>query len=50
MCYRMPTTIIEAQKNMDPGLSQALLMSGVLHCLPFLAHLAQTEGNSKLFS
>ncbi|KAF2896781.1 hypothetical protein ILUMI_09399 [Ignelater luminosus] len=42
---RMPTTITEAQKNMDPGLSQALLMSGVLHCLPFLAHLAQTEGN-----
>lgn len=29
---------------MDQNLAQALLMSGVLHCLPFLAHLAQTKG------
>ncbi|KAK4877286.1 hypothetical protein RN001_009792 [Aquatica leii] len=42
---RIPHSISEAQKNIDPRLGSALLMSGVLHCLPFLAHLAQTEGD-----
>ncbi|KAF5273286.1 hypothetical protein FQR65_LT04708 [Abscondita terminalis] len=40
---RIPSSISEAQKNIDPRLGSALLMNGVLHCLPFLAHLAQTE-------
>ncbi|KAK5642385.1 hypothetical protein RI129_008552 [Pyrocoelia pectoralis] len=42
---RIPSSISEAQKNIDPRLGSSLLMCGVLHCLPFLAHLIQTEGD-----
>lgn len=46
----MPSAITEAQNNMDPRLSQSLLMCGVLHCLPFLAHLANHEGKRIIFN
>ncbi|KAF5288237.1 hypothetical protein FQA39_LY04005 [Lamprigera yunnana] len=42
---RIPSSISDAQKNIDPRLGSALLMNGVLHCLPFLAHLVQAEGD-----
>lgn len=38
---RLPVGLSEAQKNLDPGLCQDLLMAGVISCLPFLAKLAQ---------
>lgn len=38
----MPDSLLTAQMNFDPALSQALLMNGVIHCLPFLAKVTQS--------
>lgn len=43
MSFRLPPGLSEAQKNMNPALAEALLMSGVIHCLPFLAKWSQNE-------
>lgn len=42
---RIPTSISEAQRNIDPRLGSCLLMCGALHCLPFLAYITHTEGD-----
>lgn len=39
--------MIDAQRNIDPRLSHALLMAGVLQYLPFLAPLTQKLGASR---
>lgn len=43
ICYRLPEGLSQAQKNIDPTLAQALLVNGVIHCLPFLAKLTQSQ-------
>lgn len=40
---RLPSGLSEAQNNINPSLAQALLMAGVIHCLPFIAKWAQVE-------
>ncbi|XP_063910580.1 E3 ubiquitin-protein ligase LRSAM1-like isoform X2 [Zophobas morio] len=40
---KLPTGLSEAQKNIDPVLAQALLMNGVISCLPFLANMTQCQ-------
>ncbi|RZB40062.1 E3 ubiquitin-protein ligase LRSAM1-like [Asbolus verrucosus] len=40
---KLPDGLSEAQRNMDPTLVQALLMNGVINCLPFLAKLTQCQ-------
>ncbi|CAH0547478.1 unnamed protein product [Brassicogethes aeneus] len=40
---KLPTGLSQAQKNIDPLIGQALVMNGVLHCLPFLAKLTQCQ-------
>lgn len=44
-CYtlRLPEGLSNAQKHIDPVLAQALLVNGVIHCLPFLAKLMQSQ-------
>ncbi|XP_015834275.2 E3 ubiquitin-protein ligase LRSAM1 isoform X2 [Tribolium castaneum] len=42
---KLPEGLSEAQKNMDPLLAQALLLNGVINCLPFLASLMQCQCN-----
>lgn len=37
----MPEGLSQAQNNIEPALSQALLMNGVIHCLPYLAKITQ---------
>ncbi|KAJ8919764.1 hypothetical protein NQ315_006293 [Exocentrus adspersus] len=44
---KLPKDLSLAQRNMDPGLAQALLAKGVIHCLPFLAKLTQYEYDTK---
>ncbi|XP_022908805.1 E3 ubiquitin-protein ligase LRSAM1-like isoform X2 [Onthophagus taurus] len=39
----LPKGIVEAQNNMNPNLVEALLMEGVLHCIPFLSKWANDE-------
>ncbi|KAJ8934740.1 hypothetical protein NQ318_022812 [Aromia moschata] len=40
---KLPKGLSQAQKNMDPALAQALLVHGVIHCLPFLAKLMLSQ-------
>ncbi|GJQ76835.1 hypothetical protein Trydic_g15042 [Trypoxylus dichotomus] len=40
---RMPSGIIECQKNINPSLVEALLMAGVWHCVPFLLKWSNNE-------
>ncbi|KAL3285366.1 hypothetical protein HHI36_019474 [Cryptolaemus montrouzieri] len=40
---RTPEGINKAQNNIDPILGEALLMNGVIHCLPFLARIMQND-------
>ncbi|KRT79902.1 hypothetical protein AMK59_7870, partial [Oryctes borbonicus] len=40
---RMPSGIIESQKNMNPSLVEALLMAGVWHSIPFLLKWSNNE-------
>nr|CAH7727914.1 unnamed protein product [Callosobruchus chinensis] len=42
---KLPEGLSQAQKNIDPSLAQALLVNGVIHCLPFLAKLTQSQYN-----
>nr|CAI5838672.1 unnamed protein product [Callosobruchus analis] len=42
---KLPVGLSQAQKNIDPSLAQALLVNGVIHCLPFLAKLTQSQYN-----
>nr|CAI5838670.1 unnamed protein product [Callosobruchus analis] len=42
---QLPVGLSQAQKNIDPSLAQALLVNGVIHCLPFLAKLTQSQYN-----
>ncbi|XP_050311720.1 E3 ubiquitin-protein ligase LRSAM1-like isoform X2 [Anthonomus grandis grandis] len=42
---KFPEGISHAQKNMDPKLVEILLSNGVIHCLPFLAKLTQSEAH-----
>ncbi|XP_044272440.1 E3 ubiquitin-protein ligase LRSAM1-like [Tribolium madens] len=42
---KLPEGLSEAQKNIDPLLAQALLLNGVISCLPFLANLMQCQYN-----
>ncbi|VEN42043.1 unnamed protein product [Callosobruchus maculatus] len=42
---QLPEGLSQAQKNIDPSLAQALLVNGVIHCLPFLAKLTQSQYN-----
>ncbi|XP_066147793.1 E3 ubiquitin-protein ligase LRSAM1-like isoform X2 [Euwallacea fornicatus] len=42
---KLPQGLSHAQKNMDPRLAETLLSNGVLHCLPFLAKLMQSQSN-----
>ncbi|XP_045461834.1 E3 ubiquitin-protein ligase LRSAM1-like isoform X1 [Harmonia axyridis] len=40
---RIPEGIAKCQKNIDPLLAEALLMNGVIHCLPHLAKIMQND-------
>ncbi|CAH1994128.1 unnamed protein product [Acanthoscelides obtectus] len=40
---QLPEGLSQAQKNIDPSLAHALLVNGVIHCLPFLAKLTQSQ-------
>jgi E3 ubiquitin-protein ligase LRSAM1 len=40
---KLPEGLSEAQKNIDPMLAQALLLNGVINCLPFLAKMTQCQ-------
>ncbi|XP_044748828.1 E3 ubiquitin-protein ligase LRSAM1-like isoform X2 [Coccinella septempunctata] len=40
---RIPEGLVECQKNIDPLLAEALLMNGVIHCLPHLAKIMQSD-------
>ncbi|XP_066256421.1 E3 ubiquitin-protein ligase LRSAM1-like isoform X2 [Euwallacea similis] len=44
---KLPQGLSHAQKNIDPRLAEMLLANGVLHCLPFLAKLTQSQSNTK---
>ncbi|KAF7265964.1 hypothetical protein GWI33_020702 [Rhynchophorus ferrugineus] len=44
---RLPEGLSEAQKNIDHKLLEILLSKGVLHCLPFLASIIQSQWNFK---
>lgn len=46
---RRPTGLAESQNDLNIGVAQHLLMSGVIHCLPFLARWAQNEGKKNFF-
>lgn len=40
---RMPSGIVDCQRNMNPSLVEALLMAGVWHCIPFLLKWSNNE-------
>ncbi|CAH1183755.1 unnamed protein product [Phaedon cochleariae] len=40
---KLPDGLSQAQKNIDPLLAQALLINQVIHCLPYLAKLTQSQ-------
>ncbi|KAG5896387.1 hypothetical protein JTB14_009592 [Gonioctena quinquepunctata] len=44
---KLPEGLSEAQKNIDHSLAQALLVNGVIHCLPFLAKLTQSQCDTR---
>ncbi|XP_056639062.1 E3 ubiquitin-protein ligase LRSAM1-like isoform X1 [Diorhabda sublineata] len=44
---KLPEGLSHAQKNIDPLLAQALLLNGVIHCLPFLAKLTQSNCDTR---
>ena len=41
--FRMPTGVLEIRKNINPNIADALLMSGVIHCIPFLVKWSHNE-------
>ncbi|KAK9877237.1 hypothetical protein WA026_016981 [Henosepilachna vigintioctopunctata] len=43
LLQRTPEGLREAQKNIDPLLGEALLMNGVIHCLPYLSKILQGD-------
>lgn len=43
LLQKLPEGLSQAQKNLDPKLAEALLINGVLHCVPFLAKLTQSK-------
>ncbi|XP_072379383.1 E3 ubiquitin-protein ligase LRSAM1-like isoform X1 [Diabrotica undecimpunctata] len=47
---KLPEGLSHAQKNIDPSLAQALLLNGVIHCLPFLAKLTQSQCDTRYIS